>query len=104
MANIKSSIKDIDRIKKRTAVNRVRRTQMKHAVTRVRGAVTAGDKIAALVEFQRAEKLLQRMSHRPVVHKNTARRRIAMMARWIKAMQGAFEQRPMQESAGAVAQ
>lgn len=86
MANIKSSKKDIRRIEKRTAVNKARKTKIKTAIKNVKISIASGNKEAAKVSFLAAEKVIQKLSCGPVIHKNTAARRISLLSRLVKNM------------------
>lgn len=56
MANIKSAKKRISVIEKKTALNRVRKSQIKTAIRRFEDAVAAGNREDAVAKFQYAQK------------------------------------------------
>ena len=57
MANTKSAKKMVRKIARKTAVNKVRKTQMRTQVRKVEEAITAGDKTAAVAAFKAAPPL-----------------------------------------------
>jgi small subunit ribosomal protein S20 len=52
----------------------------------VRKAIAAGDKAAALKEFQRQQSVIDRVADKKIVHKNLASRSKHRLAQAIKAL------------------
>lgn len=75
MANIKSAKKRIGVIEKKTALNRVRKSQIKTAIRRFDEAVLAGNKEEAQAKFQLAQKKIYQVASKGTIHKNAADRR-----------------------------
>lgn len=86
MANTKSAKKMVRKIARKTAVNKVRKTQMRSQVKKVEEAISAGDKTAALVAFKTAEPQLAKSAQKGVVHKKTASRKVSRLAARVRAM------------------
>ena len=86
MAHHQSARKRIRRNERRTEINRNRVSRIRTYVRKVEAAITAGDKAAAAEAFKRAEPELARGVTKGVLHRNTAARRIAGLARRINAM------------------
>ena len=74
MANIKSAKKRIGVIEKKTALNRVRKSQIKTAIRRFDEAVLAGNK----EEYQVASK--------GTIHKNAADRKVSKLANRLNSL------------------
>jgi len=62
LANIKSAKKRIGVIEKKTALNRVRKSQIKTAIRRFDEAVLAGNKEEAQAKFQLAQKKIYQVA------------------------------------------
>lgn len=62
------------------------RSTLRTAVKRVRKAIAAGDKAAAVKEFQASQAVIDRIADKKIVHKNTASRTKSRMAQAIKAL------------------
>jgi small subunit ribosomal protein S20 len=86
MANTKSAQKAVRKIARRTAVNKMRRSQMRTSVRKVEEALEAKDAAAAAAAFRDAEPLLARSAQKGIVHKNAASRKIARLAKRVKAL------------------
>ncbi len=86
MANTSSAKKMVRKIKRRTAVNKSRRSRMRTYLTKVEEAIAAGDKSAAGEAFKAAQPELHRAVSRGVVHKNTAARKLSRLSARIKAL------------------
>ena len=86
MANTKSAKKMVRKIARKTAVNKVRKTQMRTQVRMVEEAITAGDKTAAVAAFKAAEPQLAKSAQKGVVHKKTASRKVSRLAARVRAM------------------
>ena len=88
MANTKSAQKAVRKIARRTAVNKMRRSQMRTYVKRVEEALEAKDAIGAVEALKQAEPLLARAAQKGIVHDNAASRKISRLARRVKALAG----------------
>jgi small subunit ribosomal protein S20 len=86
MANTKSAKKMVRKITRKTAVNKVRKTQMRTHVKKVEEAIAAGDKAAAAVAFKAAEPQLAKSAQKGVIHQKTASRKVSRLAARVRAM------------------
>lgn len=87
MANIKSSKKRILVTQKKTAVNRMRKSQVKTAIRRFDEAVAAGNTELANSTFQYAQKKIMQLASKGTIHKNAASRKISRLAAKLNAAQ-----------------
>ncbi len=87
MANIKSSKKRILVTQKKTAVNRIRKSQVKTAIRRFDEAVAAGNMELANTTFQYAQKKIMQLASKGTIHKNAASRKVSRLAAQLKAAQ-----------------
>ena len=62
------------------------RSAIRTALRNVRKAVAAGDKAAAMKEFQAQQSVIDRIADKKIVHKNLASRSKHRLAQAIKAM------------------
>ncbi len=86
MANTKSAQKAVRKIARRTAVNKMRRSQMRTYVRRVEAALEAKDGQGAAEALKAAEPLLARAAQKGIVHKNAASRKISRLTKRVKAL------------------
>lgn len=86
MANIKSAKKRISVIEKKTALNRVRKSQIKTAIKRFEDAVAAGNVEEAAAKFQFAQKKIYQVASKGTIHKNAADRKVSKLANKLNAM------------------
>ena len=86
MANIKSAKKRISVIEKKTALNRVRKSQIKTAIRRFEDAVAAGNREDAVAKFQYAQKRIYQVASKGTIHKNAAARKVAKLAQKLNSM------------------
>ena len=86
MANIKSAKKRIKVIDKKTALNRVRKSQVKTAIRRFEEAVNAGNVEEATQRFQFAQKKISQVASKATIHKNAAARKVAKLAHKLNSM------------------
>ena len=86
MANTSSAKKAVRKIAKRTDVNRARRSQMRTYVRKVEEAIASGDSGQAVAALGMAEPLVMRAAQKGIVHKNTASRKVARLAKRVKAL------------------
>ena len=80
MANIKSQIKRNRTNEKARLRNKSVKSSLKTAVRRFREAADAGDRDAALTEFQAASRQLDKAASKGVIHPNQAANRKSAMA------------------------
>ena len=86
MANIKSAKKRIGVIEKKTAQNRVRKSQIKTAIRRFDEAVAAGNKDEDQAKFQAAQKRIYQVASKGTIHKNAADRKVSKLANKLNSM------------------
>ena len=86
MANTSSAKKMVRKIRRRTAVNKARRSRMRTFLRKVEEAITAGDKNAAMDALRAAQPELHRASGDGVIHKNTVARKLSRLSSRIKAI------------------
>lgn len=86
MANIKSAKKRIKVIEKKTALNRVRKSQIKTAIRRFEEAVAAGNVEEATAKFKYAQKKISQVASKGTIHKNAASRKVAKLAQKLNGM------------------
>jgi len=86
MANTASARKRARQALKRRARNVALRSTARSAIRRVRRALAAGDRAAALAAFERARSTLDRVAAKGVIHPNAAARHKSRLARAIKAL------------------
>ena len=86
MANIKSQKKRILTNEKARLRNQAVKSELKTAVKKVRKAVQAGDKDAALVANREAGRKLDKAVSKGVIHKNQAANRKSSLAAQVAAL------------------
>ncbi len=86
MANIKSAKKRIKVIEKKTALNKIRKSQLKTALKRFDEAVEAGNVEEATERFRFAQKRIQQVAAKGTLHKNAASRKISKLATKLDSM------------------
>jgi len=87
LANIKSSIKRIGVTRRKTAANKIVKSQLKTAIKRFEEALMAGDIEEARTRLRYVEKKLKQAAAKKVVHKSTASRKVSRLAKRLnKAM------------------
>lgn len=86
MANTSSAKKAARQTKRRTEINKSRRSAMRTEVRRVEEAIAAGDKAGALAALKAAEPVLVRTGQKGVVHKKTASRKVSRLTKRVAAM------------------
>lgn len=84
MANIKQAKKRVRRNDNRAEINQARRGRVRTFVKKVETAIEAGDKETATEAFRAAQPEIARGVNKGILHKNTAARRIAGLARRVK--------------------
>ena len=86
MPNIKSAIKRVSIIEKKTARNNMIKTGYKSAVKKFEQAVQAGNKEEANKLFIAATKKIDQACTKGVIVKNTAARKKSLLAKKLNAM------------------
>ena len=86
MANTKSAIKRIRRIKKQTAVNKARKSRYKIVLKKMNGLIENKDKKEALSYLPKLNSELIRISKTGVIKKGNASRNISRITRKISAL------------------
>ena len=81
MANTRSAEKRNRQSEKRRARNQGVRTRVKTAVKKVRESLEQGELAAAQQAFLAAARVIDKASSKGVVHRNTASRKIARLAK-----------------------
>ena len=62
------------------------RSTLRTAVKKVRKAIAAGDKAAAVATFQASQAVIDRIADKKIVHKNTASRTKSRLAQAVRAL------------------
>lgn len=86
MANTSSAKKADRQAKRRTEINKSRRSAMRTEVRRVEEAIAAGDKAGAQAALKAAEPVLVRAGQKGVVHKKTASRKVSRLTKRVASM------------------
>tara|TARA_B100001013_G_C24507572_1_gene401704 strand:+ start:272 stop:532 length:261 start_codon:yes stop_codon:yes gene_type:complete len=86
MANIKSAIKRARQNQKRNILKSSQRALTRTAVKAVRFAIASGDKPLAEEAFKKAEKVLDVMANKKVIHANKASRTKSRLNKEIKSL------------------
>ncbi|MDI9471923.1 MAG: 30S ribosomal protein S20 [Tissierellia bacterium] len=81
MANIKSAKKRILVINKKTERNKAAKSRMKTSVRRFNEALATNERELAEQKFIDAQKIVQKTASKGSIHRNTARRKVARMAK-----------------------
>lgn len=81
LANIKSAKKRIQTTKKKTALNRSRKSEIKTYIKRFDLAIEEGNVEEAQELLKIIDKKLKRAAHKNVVHKNAASRKISSLTK-----------------------
>ena len=87
MANHKDAIKRNKQNQGQRARNRHYRTRMRNQIKKLQGAVESGDSAAAQAELRSAVSIIQRLASKGVIHRNQAARRVARLAKAVKAVE-----------------
>ncbi len=86
MPNIKSAIKRVSVIEKKTLQNNMVKSAYKTAVKKFEEAVEAGEKENATVEFKNAVKKIDQACTKGVIKANTASRKKSNLAKKLNSM------------------
>jgi small subunit ribosomal protein S20 len=74
--------------KRRTLVNKNRKSQIRSAVRQVEEAIAKGDKATAQAALKAAEPQIMRGVSKGVIHKNTGSRKVSRLASRVKGLSG----------------
>ncbi|MAF81464.1 MAG: 30S ribosomal protein S20 [Proteobacteria bacterium] len=86
MANTSSARKSARQADSRRRHNQMQRTSYRTAVKTVKKAVDAGDKNAAFEAFVVAQRVIDRLADKRIVHANKAARHKSRLSKAIKSM------------------
>jgi small subunit ribosomal protein S20 len=86
MANTVSSLKRVRQTKRKTIVNRLRKTRLRHQIRTVRRLLEQKDAKAAQAAMPATFSVIDRSARWGIIKKNTAARYKSRMAARIKAM------------------
>ena len=86
MANTPQAEKRIRRNDRRAAINKARVSRIRTFVKKVESAIEAGGATAAAAALQAAQPEMMRGVSKGVMHKNTVSRKIARLAKRVKAL------------------
>ncbi len=86
MANTKSAIKRIRRIKKQTAVNRNRKSRFKNALKKMNALISSKKKKEALNYLPKLNSELMKIAKTGIVKKNNASRNISRITKRINSL------------------
>ena len=86
MANTKSAIKRIRRIKKQTSVNKARKSRYKLALKKINGLIVNKDKKKALSYLPKLNSELMKIAKTGIIKKGNASRNISRITRKIGAL------------------
>jgi small subunit ribosomal protein S20 len=90
MANTSSAKKAARQAVKRTAINKARRTKVRNVVRKAEETIVAGsDAKLASETFVAAQSALMKAAQNGTIHKNTASRKVARLAKRAKAVASA---------------
>ena len=83
MPNTKSAIRRVKRVKKQTAVNRIRKGKYKSALKSMDKLLKDGDKAKIKKYFPKFQSILMQVAKSGVVNKKTASRKISKISKKI---------------------
>ena len=86
MANTKSAIKRIRRIKKQTSVNKARKSRFKIALKKMNGLIENKDKKKALAYLPKLNSELMKIAKTGIVKRQNASRNISRITRKIASL------------------
>ena len=86
MANTKSAIKRIRRIKRQTSVNKARKSRYKIALKKMNGLIENKDKKKALAYLPKLNSELMKIAKTGIIKKGNASRNISRITRKITAL------------------
>ena len=86
MANHKSALKRAGQNKVRQMRNRISKTRMKNVVKKVKETLQSGAPLDAKQAMKEAQKVIDQVAAKGVIHKNTAARKISRLSKKIAAL------------------
>lgn len=86
MANLKSSIKAARQNKKRTEINRTRKTRIKNIVKKTEEAIASKDKKVALEALRTAQSEIMKAVGKGIIKLNAASRKVSRLTAKVKAL------------------
>ena len=86
MPNIKSSKKDVLRIKVAYEKNKADKSEMKTVIKKYEAALAGGDKAVAEVAYKDAVQIVDKAVSKGILHKNTAARKKSSMTLQLNKM------------------
>ncbi len=86
MANHKSALKRIRQNEKRRARNKIRKTRIKNLIKKVENAVAEKSLENAQTAFIDAQKYIDKIGRKPTLHRKTASRKVARLARLVNSL------------------
>ncbi len=87
MPNTKTAKKAMRQARRRTLINKARKSRVRTFVRKVERAIAAGDLAAAKEAFRAAQPEIMRGAQKGIMHKNAAARKISRLHRKIKALE-----------------
>jgi small subunit ribosomal protein S20 len=79
MANTSSAKKATRKLRRRTAINKSRRTRVRTYVRKLEEAIASGNRVEALAAMKLAEPHIMKAAQNGVMHKNTASRKVSRL-------------------------
>jgi small subunit ribosomal protein S20 len=85
LANHKSALKRARQNEKKQLINKARKSRIKNIIKNVENSLKNGSETEIMNNFVLAQKIIQKISAKGVVHKNAASRKISRLHLKIKA-------------------
>ena len=86
MANTKSAKKAARQTVRRTATNKTRRSRLRSSVRKVEEAIASGNKEDACAALKEAEPVIVRTAQKGMIHRKSASRKVARLAKRVGAI------------------
>ena len=83
MPNTKSAIRRVRRVKKQTAVNRLRKSKYRSTLKAMEELIKTGDKAKIKAFFSKFQSILTQVAKSGVINKKTASRKISKISKKI---------------------
>ena len=83
MPNTKSAIRRVRRVKRQTAVNRLRKSRYKSAIKKMENFIKAGKKTEIQKFFPKFQSILMQVAKTGTINKKTASRKISKISKKI---------------------
>ncbi|MDH3327974.1 MAG: 30S ribosomal protein S20 [Desulfobulbaceae bacterium] len=87
MANHKSALKRDRQSKVRRLRNRINKSKMKNAVSKVEKALVGGSEEQAQEALQNAVSVIQKTASKGTIHKKTASRKVSRLSKMVNRME-----------------